>query len=91
MAPPVPIGGWTIIYQQSLRAEGIPFITKSVSSGYATVSGIQINNSGQGVLQVNFFAPEMSGRQDDAYWYQITRTDSGFRSIIAEGFRLCTP
>lgn len=91
MTPPTAIGGWTLVYSQSLRAEGIPFITKSVASGYSAASGITVTNSGEGVFQVNFFAPEMSGYSDGAYYYSISRTDSGYRTIVAEGYRLAPP
>ena len=97
MTPPVPVGGWSLVYNQSLRTGGIPTVTKSVASGYApaisgaVTSGIQILSSGQGVISVQLFTAEMSGQQYDAYAYSVQRTDSGFQSIVAEGFRLYVP
>ncbi len=91
MAPPTNISTWAIDYQQSLRAGGDPFITKSTAPGFNGVSGITVINPGLGTLSVALFAAEMSGRQDDSYYYAIRRTDSGFASVLVEGYRLCSP
>lgn len=100
LAAPTGIGGWTILYEQSLRENGVPFITKSCASGFGNgVSGITVANSGQGIINVALYgtdmaaaaAPVSSGNQDLSYYYRIRRADSGFATTLTEGFRIASP
>lgn len=88
MTPPTPIGGWSLQYIQSFRPDGDPFIVKNMASGYYGVSGMSIINSGAGIMQVQLGPPEMSGYDPGAYFWRITRLDSGFVTDIGQGYRL---
>lgn len=91
MAPPTPIGGWTIQYNQTRRFGGTTIILKNLASGFSGASGITVTNSGTGVFQVQLNAGEMSGLDWGAYSYIIQRTDVDAETNISEGYRLCSP
>ena len=86
--PPVPIGGMTLQFSMYKRYGTISLVTKSMSSGYYNVSGMNVLNSGQGILQIQLNPQEVSGFDQGAYFYQVKRTDSGSATIMAEGYRL---
>lgn len=92
LQPPTPIGGWSLRFDMWKRfGSDTPIISKFAASGFNGVSGITIVDSGQGVLQVQLFNPEMSGQDFGAYAYRIARTSSGFVTNTTEGYRLCAP
>ncbi len=107
MAPPQPIGQWTIRYREMVHfGGGQPYVLASgqasglivrnlvekwTSSGMNNVSGINIIDSAAGILQVRVYEAEVSGRQYGSYPYMVERLDSGSATIIAEGYRLYVP
>ena len=91
MAPPTPIGAWSIQFTM-WRRFGMPItsglVTKSVTSGYgAGQSGITIVNSGIGIFNVSLNPPEVSGLAAGNYSYRVERLDSGSATGISQGFR----
>ena len=87
MQPNTPIGGWFIEFNVKKRfTSETPILTKSVASGHNSQSGIQITNSGAGILNVNFFGVEMSGQDLGAYAYTMERLTSGSRTMLSQGY-----
>lgn len=92
MTPATPIGGWSIQFLMTNRANGVSgIILCSVASGYNGQSGITIVNSGTGQFNISLFGSQMSGFNYGNYFYLASRTDSGFHTNLSEGFRLCPP
>lgn len=87
MTPATAIGGRSIQFEVSHRiggsTSGMPI--KSVASGYNNVSGINITNSGAGQFNVIINSADTSGLDYGNYAYQVTRLDSGNRTVISEG------
>lgn len=87
-----PIGGWTVQFQVGKRlgwSSGL--ITKSAASGYggasgSPVSGIAITNSGLGELQIRLTPADTSGLDDGSYPFILERTDSGYATVLTQGF-----
>jgi hypothetical protein len=50
------------------------------------VSGIAVANSGNGTFQVYLNPNDTSGLSDGSYAYVLSRTDSGYASVLTEGF-----
>jgi hypothetical protein len=93
-APPMPIGGLSFQFTQSRRAGGIPAITLSMASGYyGSVSGMDLIDSGNGVMSVSLWAYLSSGMDQvaGAWFYRVQRTDSGNVTAVSEGYRLMPP
>jgi len=88
LAPPNAIGGWSLQFILSKAFGGTAQVTKSMASGYYNVSGMNIVNSGQGILSITFHPAEVSGLDQGNYAYQISRLDSGYQSDLADGFRI---
>lgn len=92
IAPPTPIGGYDLLFRVTRNYGSTSgFITKSAASGYNGVSGITIISSGGGQLQVRINAVDSSGLGQGAYFYALTRINSGFVTELAEGFMLAQP
>lgn len=91
IVPPTPIGGWSIQFDMMHRFGGEGFTVKSMASGMYGVSGMNIVNSGQGVMQIRMNAVNTSGRDYGEYAFAITRTDSGFRTVLTEGYAAIMP
>ena len=96
LEPPEPVGGWQVQFTQWRRfpynTSGAPvsgLITKSCASGYGGgQSGITVTNSGAGIFSITLFATDISGEIDQGnYAYRVERLDSGYRSVLSEGFR----
>ena len=65
---------------------------KSCASGHGDgVSGITVTNSGAGQFQVAIRSVNTSGLDLGNYAYTFIRTDSGFRTTLAEGYVILTP
>lgn len=87
MSPAVPIGGWNINFNLTKRENSSNvLIKKTVASGYSVVSGITIQDSGQGIFSVRMNSNDTSGFDPGNYAYEIVRMDSGFRSILCKGY-----
>ena len=92
IAPPAPIGGWSLELQVTKRlGSSSGLITKSMSSGYYNVSGMNITNSGGGIFQAKFFKQDTSGLDFGNYAYTVQRTDSGLGSQVAFGSFIILP
>lgn len=93
MAPPVNIAGWNIRFRAQHRFGGLSgFITKSAASGFGGgQSGITIANSGTGAFNVRLNSPDTSGQEYGAYAYTAERMDSGFRTVLTEGYLILSP
>lgn len=91
LSTPVGIGGMNIEFVVMPRFDGEPFITKSMASGFYGVSGMNIVESGEGIMRVNLYETEFSGRPYGNYASQWRRLDSGYHKIISEGYILRTP
>lgn len=90
LQPPGPIGGKSIEFAMMKRPGGSGIVLKSCASGFVNVSGINILNSGTGIISINLFQSEISGQEAGNYFYQIRETTSGHRTVISEGFRRAT-
>lgn len=87
LTPPEPIGGKTIEFVVAHRFGGDPFVTKSVASGYNAVSGIEVTDSGAGVMSIPLFGTvDLSGQPAKNYAWECLRVDSGYRTIYAQGY-----
>ena len=92
MSPTVPIGAWNIEFTCQKRFGGqTDLISKITNSGYNSVSGITIVNSGNGTFSVTINSNETSGLQYGNYAYLIERLGSGTRTILVEGYLILTP
>jgi hypothetical protein len=91
LSPPTPIGGWTVLYEETRRFCGTSGIQKWLASGFNGVSGITVVNSGEGVIRVQINSTDSSGRNPGSYAYTITRMDSGHRTTLAEGYHVMGP
>lgn len=92
LAPPTAVGGWNVQFQVTKFFGGVSgLITKSVASGYSVVSGVTVVNSGKGVFSVKIGTQDTSGLDPGTYAMQFQRLDSGFRTVLSEGFFLLTP
>lgn len=91
LAPQQAVGGWTVQFTLMKRFNGDPILTKSCASGFINVSGINVVNSGTGSFTVRFNPAEFSGNVEGNYAFLLQRTDSGFATILAEGYRLALP
>lgn len=90
--PPTAAGGWNVDFrvQNVFGFASGPLILKSVNSGYNTVSGITVTNSGQGTIQINFIPGDTSGLVAKPYCYAINRyLSGGSYTLLAEGMILC--
>src|SRR4051812_45515416 len=87
LTPPLAIGGQSIVFQVAKRfGSTSPFIVRSMSSGYYSVSGMAITNSGQGQFSVQNSARDFSGLPYGNYAYEASRVDSGFSTDLTQGF-----
>lgn len=92
---PAPIGNWTIQFTTT-KHFGTPnvsgLISKIAGSGTGGgQSGITIVDSGQGRFNVKINSVDTSGLDYGNYAGVIERVDSGFRTILSEGFLTVTP
>ena len=89
MIPPTPIGQWSIEFRLTKRFGSNDYIILgSVASGYNNVSGINIVNSGAGIMNIPNYPAYMSGREPGPYAYTVIRTDAGLETELSTGYRL---
>ena len=92
LVPPIPIGGQSWQFEVLNRFGGVSGrIIKSMASGHYNVSGMNIVNSGQGVMNVAINSVDTSGLQWGNYAFTVTRLDSGNRQAATEGFLKIQP
>lgn len=87
LAPPAPVGGWSLRFTLSKRQGGTSLLTAYAASGFYG-SGITLQNSGEGIIRVSQFATAMSGQNPGAYVFELRRTDSGFANVLSFGYRV---
>lgn len=88
---PSAIGGMSVEFTVMNRYGGEPFIRNSMASGFIGVSGINITNSGNGVMATAIYDAQMSGKPYQNYASQWRRLDSGYMKVISEGYLIYTP
>ncbi len=90
LTPPTAIGGWDLEFrlQRRFGAQAAPLALYSCASGFNGTSGMQITDSGQGRMSVNFWGAPTSGLDPGNYAYAVSRTTSGFRTTLADGYVL---
>lgn len=87
MTPPTPIGGWSIRTTLTKRYGSVSGIfDKYVSSGLNGASGITVVDSGLGVFNVKIDSNDTSGLNYGNYVHCSKRLDSGFVTVLTEGF-----
>lgn len=87
LTPAVAIGGWNIEFEMKTHFGGVSgIITKSVASGFNGASGITVTNSGEGLFNISIRAGDTSGLLYAPYAYTTRRDDSGFKTVLTEGF-----
>ncbi len=90
--PPVAVGGWGVQFLLEHRFGGLSgIIIGTVASGYSSLSGIAVTNSGQGVFQVTVPGMLTSGLDYGNYAYTLARVDSGSYTNLAEGYLSLMP
>lgn len=90
--PPQPIGGWNIEWYLGKRAGGLSgTVHKYVNSGYNNVSGINLQNSGQGIFDISIDSVDTSGRDPGNYYYRAIRLGSGLQTQISYGYMKLLP
>jgi hypothetical protein len=92
LEPPAAIGGWNLQLTCMKRFGGqTPLFLKSCASGFNGVSGITVVNSGQGIFNIPINSVDTSGSEYGNYATFIERLDSGFRTVIDEGYLTVNP
>lgn len=91
LQPPVPIGGLSFQLTITKRLGGTPITIKSMTSGFYGVSGMQIVNSGQGIMQATVLSSDTSGLDCNNFAYQVRQTDFGANKVVAEGYEVLMP
>jgi hypothetical protein len=91
MTPPLPVGGRNAQVEVFRRFNGVyPIMTKSFASGFYGVSGMNIVNSGQGVMSMQINGVDTSGWAPGAYAYLAQLLDSP-PGTATEGYMVLTP
>lgn len=90
MRPAVPVGGWSAAFRVTRRfGDGLtPLVLKSTASGHDGVSGVTVMDSGLGKFGVTFTPADRSGLEPGNYAFQFERMDSGFRTVLTQGYML---
>lgn len=94
LQPPTAIGGWDVRFRVTHRfgggqVSGEAYVNKSVASGFNGASGITITSSGQGVMNVRLNSIDSSGiPHPGAHAYTLERHNSGFRTVLKDGWFL---
>ena len=88
LTPPTSIRNWSIEWklQKRFGYSPYPIAVASVTSGLNNVSGINIINADQGVFTVNLIGALTSGLDAGNYVNTSVRTDSGFNTVLSEGY-----
>lgn len=88
LAPPQSIVGWSLKFEMSKRLGGTSIVQKYAASGFNNVSGINVVNASQGIMNIQLRKSEVSGLDPGAYSFKVTRTDSGSATELVEGYRV---
>ena len=92
MSPPVSISGWSVEMKVAKRFGGSGMIVASMASGYAAgQSGITISDGALGTFTLPVNAPQTSGWCAGNYATTISRTDSGYNTVLDIGYLILSP
>ena len=92
LTPPTNISGWSLLFQAKKYFGGESgLINAYAASGYNNVSGINVHNAGAGMFSVAIPAGATSGWNYGNYAFSAQRTDSGFQTVLSQGFMLVNP
>lgn len=92
MVPAVNVSGWPIQFSLSNRfGSDTPLVVKSCASGFNNVSGINVVDGAQGVLQIQIDSINTSGLEYGNYAARTERLSSGARTALTEGYLLLLP
>jgi hypothetical protein len=92
LQPPTSIGGWNVEFLCQRRFGGVSgFFKKSMASGRYGVSGMNITNSGLGIMSITIDSVDTSGMEYGNYAIAATRLDSGYRTVLTEGYLILEP
>lgn len=92
ISPPMPIGGLDIRMTVADRfGSTTPRFVKSMASGFYGVSGLNIVNSGAGLLSANIRSVDTSGLDWGNYAFEVKRWDSGAVTDLTQGYMILKP
>lgn len=92
LAPSIAIGGQSWQFELMNRFGGVSGrIVKNMASGFLVSSGMNITNSGIGIMTVQVNSQDTSGLPYGNYVFAVTRLDSGNRTAATEGYLLLLP
>lgn len=93
MEPPVNTSGWDIHFQVQKRfgASSGLFDAWCGSNGLNNVSGINMRDGNQGILDITVKGIYTSGLPFANYAHTTTRTNSGFNTLLSQGYLALTP
>jgi len=87
LTPAVNISGQSIRFLSQHRFGGLSgFAIKSVASGFNNVSGINVTDGVNGVMQITLNSVDSSGLDFGNYAYSIERLDNNSRTLYTAGF-----
>lgn len=91
LTPAAAVGLWDLRFRVCKRAGGESgLINKYYASGFAG-SGITLQNSGQGIINIRLDSADTSGLPLGNYYASVTRWSSGSVTTLTEGFIVLTP
>lgn len=92
LSPPVAVGGLDLRFSVLRHFDGVSgIVEKFVSSGYNNTSGINITNSGQGIMSIRVRSQDTSGIDPGSYAWVLESLSSGVRTSLAQGFFVVGP
>ncbi len=86
LSPPTSVRYWDIRFRMSRRAGGSDIILKSCASGYNNVSGINVTDFTDGVMNTSIYSVNTSGLDESAYYYTLGHYNSGVVTLLARGY-----
>lgn len=88
MQPPTSVSGWTTEFYLTKRKGGTTKIfSKTCASGFvAGQSGTTLVNGQVGIFNIAINSVDTSGLEFGNYFATFERLDSGFRTVISEGY-----
>lgn len=87
LVPPVSVAGWATTFEVSRNIGGNAFVNKYAASGYVGgQSGIAVTDASTGKFAIRFNARDMSGQDPGGYGFKFSRLDSGYVTVLVDGF-----
>lgn len=93
MAPNVDVGGWSLEVVLARRFGSVSgLLIGGIASGIPNgASGLTVINSGEGIFQIAIPSLATSGLQFGNYAYSVNRVESGFRTVLNQGYLTIDP